>query len=593
MSMDIKNINRAAELEQYLKSMINSITYRDLIKDIKVEADDTGSSLNVIIVPLSEAVTFGRISVRLTGAATEPKWRRMKKDAYSQVNGARPGVSALVKEVAQKETGEKLYIWRSEHPFSVEMTEFLSSNAAAVYFSRSRIDILRFLAGNESPVFADAEIGTETITAAFNIVPVKAVIDMNTGRIRVSLSEANALYKKLERVVEHYKIQTEIEAYLSGKEISASVVYTGHPGEFRISFPFDVGTETETVTVEKAYKRIVSGAYRTARARADSRRKEQEGYLKTCPAYGTFVAQAVLDTIEDNGNRLTAGQIINILRGSNLSREFVFGKYTGKYKLLQKSEIIDVIAALEHFGIIHMRCVRGQFQNYYVYGVSQTGRLFAGLQNTPVPRKSPSTEQEYYLVLKAVRDDIERITDRKKLELLQVITEKPAIFLTDPALILDIVEHMGETAEGYLKKCYAKEDRRTRRDVLRLLVNAASGKGKVFPPNGLTAFREREEKKKQAKEELKRRDEELFRLVLTEIPDNYVDLYPAARSMSRHFVLHIGPTNSGKTHDAIEELIQADNGIYLAPLRLLAYEQYERMNRAECPCSLVTGEENN
>ena len=589
--MDIQNKGRAAELEQYLKSRINSITYRDLIKDIKVEADDASSSLKVTIVPLSEAVTFGRISVRLTGEAIEPKWRRKKKDVYGQVKGSRPGVSTLFKETAQKEIGERLYIWRLEHPFSEAMTRFLSSDAGSVYFSRSRINILRFLAGNESPVFAGAEIGTETITAAFKVVPFKAVFDFNTGRVRVSLSEANTLYKKLEKATENYKIQTGIEAYLSGKEIPASIVYTGRPGEFRISFSFDIGTETETVTVEKAYKRIVSAAYRTARTRADSRRKEQEEYLKKCPAYGTFVAQAVLDTIEDNRNRLTAGQIVNILRGTNLSREFVFGKYTGKYKLLQKTEIGDIITTLERFGIIHMRCVHGQFQNYYVYSVSQTGRLFAELQNTPVPRKSPSTEQEYYLVLKAVRDDIERITDRKKLELLRVIAEKPAIFLTDPDLILGIVELMGKTAEGYLKECYAKEDRRTRRDILRLLVNAASGKGRVFPKNGLTAFREGEEKKKQEKEKSKRKDEELFRLVLTEIPDNYVDLYPAARSMSRHFVLHIGPTNSGKTHDAIEELIQADNGIYLAPLRLLAYEQYERMNRAECPCSLVTGEE--
>ena len=589
--MDIQNTNWAAEMEQYLKSRINSLTYRALIKDIKVDAEGSDAILKVTIVPLDENITFGAFNIRLAGVESNTKWKKKKKDAYGTVKGYHPKVSEALKERIRKEAGDKLDIWRLEHPFSGGMIDLLSSEAASVYFSHSRISILRFLAVNEKPVLSSAVIGTGIITATFRVVPFKAAYDINTGRIRVSLLEANTLYRKLEMIAENYKTQTGIEAYLSGKEIPASVVYTGRPGEFRISFSFDIGTETETVTVEKAYKRIVSAAYRAARARADSRRKEQEEYLKTCPTYGTFVAQAVLDTIEDNRNRLTAGQIVNILRGSNLSREFVFGKYTGKYKLLQKSEIGDVITALESFGIIHKRCVHGQFQNYYVYSVSQTGRLFAELQNTPLPRKSPSTEQEYYLVLKAVRDDIRRIKDRKKLELLRVIAEKSAVFLTDPGLILDIVELMGKTAEGYLKDCYAKEDRRSRRDILRLLVNAASGKGKVFPKNGLTAFREREEKKRQEKEESKRKDEELFRLVLTEIPDNYVDLYPAARSMSRHFVLHIGPTNSGKTHDAIEDLIQADNGIYLAPLRLLAYEQYERMNRGECPCSLVTGEE--
>lgn len=79
--------------------------------------------------------------------------------------------------------------------------------------------------------------------------------------------------------------------------------------------------------------------------------------------------------------------------------------------------------------------------------------------------------------------------------------------------------------------------------------------------------------------------------ILDRIPENPIDLYPVARSMSRHFVLHIGPTNSGKTHDAMEALGKAPSGVYLAPLRLLAYEQYERLNDNGCPCSLLTGEE--
>ena len=65
--------------------------------------------------------------------------------------------------------------------------------------------------------------------------------------------------------------------------------------------------------------------------------------------------------------------------------------------------------------------------------------------------------------------------------------------------------------------------------------------------------------------------------------------YPYARSVRRHFILHIGPTNSGKTHAAIQRLSECENGIYLAPLRLLAFEQYERLK--PFGCSLITGEE--
>lgn len=79
--------------------------------------------------------------------------------------------------------------------------------------------------------------------------------------------------------------------------------------------------------------------------------------------------------------------------------------------------------------------------------------------------------------------------------------------------------------------------------------------------------------------------------LLDRIPDNYIDLFPLAREMKRKFILHVGPTNSGKTYNALCALKKADKGIYLGPLRLLAFEQYERMNADGCLCSLRTGEE--
>lgn len=91
---------------------------------------------------------------------------------------------------------------------------------------------------------------------------------------------------------------------------------------------------------------------------------------------------------------------------------------------------------------------------------------------------------------------------------------------------------------------------------------------------------EREQKRKQLKADL-----------LTAMPERYPDLYPGARAMHRKFVLHIGPTNSGKTYAAMEVLRKAGEGIYLAPLRLLAFEQFETLNRDGYPTSLVTGEE--
>ncbi|HLO13022.1 MAG TPA: DEAD/DEAH box helicase [Pseudoneobacillus sp.] len=58
-----------------------------------------------------------------------------------------------------------------------------------------------------------------------------------------------------------------------------------------------------------------------------------------------------------------------------------------------------------------------------------------------------------------------------------------------------------------------------------------------------------------------------------------------------HYVLHIGETNTGKTHHALEKMKEASSGLYLAPLRLLALEVYDKLNFEGTPCSLKTGEE--
>ena len=68
-------------------------------------------------------------------------------------------------------------------------------------------------------------------------------------------------------------------------------------------------------------------------------------------------------------------------------------------------------------------------------------------------------------------------------------------------------------------------------------------------------------------------------------------LYPLARSLNRKLYFYVGPTNSGKTYQAMNELKKADCGLYLAPLRLLALEGYETLKKDDIPASLITGEE--
>ena len=69
------------------------------------------------------------------------------------------------------------------------------------------------------------------------------------------------------------------------------------------------------------------------------------------------------------------------------------------------------------------------------------------------------------------------------------------------------------------------------------------------------------------------------------------ETFPGARSRERQLLLIAGPTNSGKTYAAFQQLAAAKTGVYLAPLRLMAAEFWDRMRSAGIPCSLITGEE--
>lgn len=71
----------------------------------------------------------------------------------------------------------------------------------------------------------------------------------------------------------------------------------------------------------------------------------------------------------------------------------------------------------------------------------------------------------------------------------------------------------------------------------------------------------------------------------------YIDKFVPARRLNRRIVFHMGPTNSGKTYAALQALAKAPTGTYLAPLRLLALENYENLLARGLRAGMVTGEE--
>ena len=144
---------------------------------------------------------------------------------------------------------------------------------------------------------------------------------------------------------------------------------------------------------------------------------------------------------------------------------------------------------------------------------------------------------------------------------------------------------------GYLIEKECKETSEKLTDQLQAMFNPDRIKTLVLKNPNYTEELEKYKADLERAQKKAQEEEERFQNIMQTIPKSYKDSFPDARNMHRKFILHIGPTNSGKTHDAVEALKAASHGVYLAPLRLLAFEQYETLSDAGVKCSMVTGEE--
>lgn len=97
------------------------------------------------------------------------------------------------------------------------------------------------------------------------------------------------------------------------------------------------------------------------------------------------------------------------------------------------------------------------------------------------------------------------------------------------------------------------------------------------------AYLQFEMEKAKQREKAKQEEEMILQMIGSE--------YEANLSPHTKYILHIGETNTGKTHTALTEMRMASTGLYLGPLRLLALEVYETLSGYGVRCGLKTGEE--
>lgn len=106
-------------------------------------------------------------------------------------------------------------------------------------------------------------------------------------------------------------------------------------------------------------------------------------------------------------------------------------------------------------------------------------------------------------------------------------------------------------------------------------------------------YTKKEEKKRKEREiienEKKLEEERRIKLEQTAIDNiaslvenHYKNFWFDKRLEQTRYIIHVGPTNSGKTYKAIQRLVEIGredgSGVYLAPLRLLAHEVYEKLS---------------
>lgn len=195
-------------------------------------------------------------------------------------------------------------------------------------------------------------------------------------------------------------------------------------------------------------------------------------------------------------------------------------------------------------------------------------------------------ETYQYHFEKAVLDYFSGIAAEKVLECLdQELINGYQVAFDDSLSIPEIWRSISDLAEIYIDGFMYKLQEEYISDLLRLqdITFDYETHQEIYGKD----LAERKRRRVEEQAELVKKREEEARMM----EDIFGKEYNPSLRRNVRYILHIGETNTGKTHQALERMKQTKSGLYLAPLRLLALEVYEKLNAEGVPCSLKTGEE--
>ncbi len=101
----------------------------------------------------------------------------------------------------------------------------------------------------------------------------------------------------------------------------------------------------------------------------------------------------------------------------------------------------------------------------------------------------------------------------------------------------------------------------------------------------------KQQKKQKNQAKIQEAETQIQKLLQSLKIQEYHSYFGTARAFKRTLKLYVGPTNSGKTYHALNDLAAHERGVYLSPLRLLAWEGKEELEKRGRKTSLITGEE--